>query len=179
MSLWSDISATRLTAGRLWMPQLSLDLMGRDWCSFTVPCDFEFQDTASESIGGTGEFDSLDAFAITVCYPDQWDVDDSYSVQLKVDIYLSLYYTHSGGSSPQVYVGFENASGSAWVTDTSSPGTYYNIRKIYTSGLPTGPTDEMIQWSVQNATNGETFNLYADRTMGDRGSDSVYKFEIP
>jgi hypothetical protein len=176
MALWNEPSATRLTAGRLWLPQLNLDLMARDWSVFATPCDFVYANLDEDYVTFVGSWVTLDT--VWVCYPDDWDADLSYETLLTLRMTFMLDWTRSAGPAPDVEVRFLNGSNTAVVPDQIGTAPCTIIKRYTASNLPTGPTEETIQVSIYSGTPGGTVTVTGDRSMGDRGPDSLYYFEV-
>ena len=85
MALYTDITADRLTAGRLWTPALSLDLMSRDWSNICRPWTYYLVEKTG---GGLGTWQDI-APAIEMAWPS-FDVDASFDPDLEVRMMFSL-----------------------------------------------------------------------------------------
>jgi hypothetical protein len=173
MALWNTIAAARLTAGRLWLPRLSLDMMARDWATFTIPFDWDLTD--DQTYVGNKSWDNFLSGRLTICYPDSWDADASYATAMRLTLTPMLRFTNTG-DLPTVNVRLTDGDDEAEVTSAGSAAVC-TITKTYLGGaLPTGPTSETMQVEITGGPTNTT--VFCERDMGDRGCDSHIQFYL-
>lgn len=85
MALYNDIAASRLAAGRLWTPALSLDLMSRDWSNICRPWNYYM---TTQTSGGLAVWADMPP-AIEMAWPT-FEVDESFDPALEVRLLFSV-----------------------------------------------------------------------------------------
>lgn len=117
MPLWSPVTSGSYASGKLWTPDLTLSLMGRDFAQFFSP--FSWSLASFTASGGVDE----KVADVGVCFPDSWDGDLGYGVGMR----LSLDFT----------IQFGYVSGGAWVASADvwlKIGTALGTRATYGAG---------------------------------------------
>jgi hypothetical protein len=162
MALWNSIDSGLYTPSGtsypLWLPSMSLKLMGRDWAAFTKPFDFY----VSSHVPGGGSW--ADFFDLSVCYPTNWGIDETYVVAIELGIRLR------GASIPvgdTVTLRLENGNNTSSIV---GGGGGFTLTKVYTDAatLPSGVTVETVQ---QEGDGGGTVS----RPFGFYGPDSYIR----
>ncbi len=177
MSTWVNIVASRMAASALWPAELTLDFMGEDWATFTVPLDCEFNETIGFSFGDSG-VTTKTLGLLCLGFPDSWDSDDEFVASLRLSLVIPWTVggpnTHeaslgvNGGTFVVLNGGGGGASGVATITRTWDEGA-----------LPTGPTTITVEARADvDFDPGESFNVQSTRTMGSRGPDCRYQFVL-
>lgn len=130
MSFWATpIAATRYDADSLWLPSLSLDLIGRDLSMVKVPLEFQMPIT-SQVGAGTSDV------PIIVCYPESWSLDQSFNPMV-------ARLTFVVNVSAFVVISTLEIVGGTIVTLGATGFT--TITKDYTGTLPVGAVIEIIR----------------------------------
>lgn len=141
------ISAARTASGTLWLPQFSLDLIGRSYSLLTLPAELHF---ASISRSGVGTVDGT----FTVCYPDSWQLDNAYTpMALRLTIWVQLVKQAVQVVQASILTG-------PVVAPSFTTTLVVELYKEYTGVLPTGPTAETIRYEVTSG--GGTASLNRD-----------------
>lgn len=151
MALWQTVDASLYASGQLWLPNLSLRLMGRDWACLTRPFDWWLTSAVTAGSGGFTNHASL-----SVCYPDNWGIDESYVVAVELSITVRITGV-APGDTCELQLSGGNNTGSV----TGGAGTV-TLTKVYTDAgtLPTGVTTETIQERGDPGTVLRTFGFF-------------------
>lgn len=138
MPYWETIAADRYAAERLWLPSLSLDLISRVYSGFKVPFKYNGYGTHNSSTVGSWH----DMTTITIVYPEQWSLDTTFDdMGLRLGFPIRVDCT----SATSVQARFKSSPEDT-VTSTGS-WTRGVITRTYTA-LPTGATEEIIEWYI-------------------------------
>lgn len=151
-ALFSAITSDRYASGRLWSPEFSLDLIDRDLSLWTMPFDFNIENSSSAG----------DSFWIV--FPTNWPSDEGVSnLRMRVNLYIELraqvladtaIVTLSGGDQTQ--------------TVTGTTFTWKFFSRTWSPPFPTGLTTLTIV-----DAGGDPF--YFQRSIG-RGPDCFIQF---
>lgn len=169
------IADYRLASGQLWHPELTLDLMHRDWQMFELPFDFYIDNMA---IGPTvpPDYDpEIDTFDVTFVFPESWDKDDAYIEGMTVKLVVFFYLVSSEGSMSVSFQGETNVG--AVVHGASGWRSCY---KTYTT-FPTGVVTETLELKINPRSFGGGPGLEYGTMVRDWGTgpDSYMQVVIP
>ena len=96
-TLYTDIVATRTESGRLWTPELSLDLMGNDWAVMGQCADWGFDEAFLISDGDPSYRTILDVW---IGFPDAFTFDNSYDEDLRLRAAIRIEARRDNTGSP-------------------------------------------------------------------------------
>lgn len=178
MPLWTPISSGTYAAGKLWTPDFTLALMGRDWANMFTAWTWYLPslNLSQDADGKTAD--------IGVCFPDSWDADAAYPAVMKLSLDME---SKVGGDDPTV---FWSASTMVWLKigsvlgpvtthSASGVGGAQNTKRVRVEwtavqgALPVGPTNVEL-WT--NSTWPSTPNTLARATT--YGNTSWYGFQV-
>lgn len=112
---WRAPLASRLVAGRFWTPDLSLDMMGRDWGRFEHHSTFIAARIASgyQSVSVTATTVQLAiggaSGSFCVRFPDKWEDDDTFA-NFEYKIEIALFWYIAPASQDQAFISFDHNS---------------------------------------------------------------------
>lgn len=128
---WSQVTATRYAAGRIWTNELSFDLFDRDWACIQIPFDWEMKTAINRGSAGTT------ALQVAFVFPDSWAYDTTYDTAIKCRLYLYFDTLTASGTAATMTVTFDNGS----LESASSATGIKTASREYTT-IPTGLTVE-------------------------------------
>lgn len=144
---WKEVQPSTVAAGQLWLPELTLDLLDRDWSLFGVPFDFEM-DVAT--------FTTTGSFTVRIVYPDSWALDTSHlatgELRLSLRFDMETVDTGGAGGTETMTVAFNSNSVQSAVVDVFDAKASYEIIRKYTGALPTGIQTETINVTLSHPT---------------------------
>lgn len=166
MSLFRKVLATRYPVGMMWLPNLSLDLLSRDWAAFTEPWDFN---VTQQSVTPTNAGSFVDWFDTEVFLPTSWAIDEQFAtLQLRLRFGLEAQINFSGD---QFYFRpkYLTHTGTEFLVAGTTGYIYrYPLDLVITgSALPSGRIT--VTWQIKGNT---TQPCRVRRIFGVQGADS-------
>lgn len=164
---WKGMSSDSVSAGRLWSPELSFNMMERDWGLFAVPFDFEM-DELQQTPSGNQNFNLTFFFPESSVLLDQ-TLDDNATFSLQLWFQGKILNEVDYDSK----VEFNNESSQTGATsetaynDTTS---WFNCRRTY-STIPTGETVESMKFTATVSGDGPGNEDARVRRVWGNGSD--------
>ncbi len=169
---WKGMSSDSVTAGRLWSPELSFNMMERDWALFQVPFDFELAEIQQAPDGNAN-------FNLTFFFPESIVTLDE-TLDNNATFTLDLFFQGKilgGQTDYSVKIAFNTSPGSSGSTsdvaynDTTS---WFRSTRTYTT-IPSGETVESMKITTSaSAGDPGSEDGRVRRTWGDGSDCSAY-----
>lgn len=152
LDFWKSIGAGRFFDGALWTSNLSIDHLARHFALFGVVGTSQIRQASRSSVGIVDR-------TITVCFPDSWDLDESFAAaRLVLQVEVSVAEIGGNATGTIFLVGGSNAP-------TLIAGPRY-LTKDYTSPLPTGLQTETIRMDVTGVGTSVNFASFPETGIG-------------
>ena len=159
---WTTITTGRRAAGQLWTPELTRDLMARDWEVFTVPFDFAM---TNQSVAPAGTV----AFSLRFVFPESWGIDTTFESGMQMRLYVGFSMTHDPLDCGLSVV-FDTNSVDTANCPPGSASRYDYAGRSYTT-MPTGVTVESFTGTLTASSSAPGTESATIRRLWGIGSD--------